>query len=155
MKSAEHWLVHEHTQFESLLRECHAAADISDWWAVEQLFTKIVEQLRYHMAQEEEVLFPAYDAKCGPSNMQSKELQNEHSVIVENLCKLDKYIIDRDSDSAHDSIAALELAMHEHNEKEEKVFLPYASRLLFEDRENLVQKLNDFVVTDKSRKWQI
>ena len=155
MKSAEHWLVHEHTQFELLLRECHAAADIADWWAVEQLFTKIVEQLRFHMAQEEEVLFPAYDAKCEPSSMQSKELRDEHSVLVEDFRKLDNYIINRDSGSAHDCIAALELAMHEHNEKEEKVFLPYASRLLYEDRDDLIQKLNDFVVTDKSREWHI
>jgi len=155
MKSAEHWLVHEHTQFELLMRECHDAAKISDWWAVEQFFTKIVEQLRYHMAQEEEVLFPAYDAKCEPSHMQSQELYNEHSLLIDSFGQLAKNISDKDAASTVDCLAALELVMHEHNEKEEKVYLPFASHLLFEDRDELAQKLGDFVISDKSRKWPI
>lgn len=155
MKSTEHWLVHDHTELELLMRECHNAADISDWWAVEQFFTKLVTQLRHHMAQEEEVLFPAYDAKCEPSHMQTQELYNEHSEIIVRFRKLDKYIIDRVSDKALDTVVALELSMHEHNEKEEKVFLPFASHLLFEDRDELEQRLDDFVVSNKSRKWLI
>ena len=155
MKSAEHWLVHEHTQFEVLLRDCHDAVDILDWWAIEQLFAKIVAQLRYHMAQEEEVLFPAYDAKCGSSDMKSHELCKEHSAIVDSLRQLDKHIIERNPVVTLDCIVAIELDMHEHNEKEERVFLPFASYLLFEDRDDLVQKLNDFSVSDKSRKWSI
>ncbi len=155
MKSAEHWLVHDHTEIELLLGECHNAADISDWWAVEQFFAKLVTQLRYHMAQEEEVLFPAYDAKCEPSHMQSQELYNEHSLLIESFDKLAKSISDKDAVSTIDCVAAIELAMHEHNEKEEKVFLPFASHLLFEDRDELAQKLDDFVISDKSRKWSI
>jgi hemerythrin-like domain-containing protein len=137
MKSTEHWLVHDHTELELVLRECHNAADISDWWAVEPFFTKLVTQLRYHMAQEEEVLFPAYDAKCEPSHMQTQELYNEHSEIIVSFRKLDKYIIYRDSDKTLDFIVALELSMLEHNKKEEKVFLPFASHLLFDDGNGL------------------
>jgi len=155
MKSTEHWLVHDHTEIEQLLGECYNAADISDWWALEQFFAKLVTQLRYHMAQEEEVLFPAYDAKCEPSHMQTQELYNEHSEMIASFRKLNKYIINRESDKTFDFIVALQLSMLEHNEKEEKVFLPYASHLLFEDRDELEQKLDDFVVTNKSRKWLI
>jgi len=153
MKSTEHWLVHDHTQFELLLSQCRDAADISDWWAVEQFFAQLVEQLGHHMAQEEEVLFPAYDAKCMPSHMQSLELFNEHSVIVDGFRTLEKLINSRDSQTTFDWIVALELLLIQHNEKEEKIFLPFASHLLFEDRDELAEKLDRFVVSSRSRKW--
>ena len=155
MRSTEHWLVHGHTQFELLLRECRAAADILDWWALEQFVVKLIEGLRFHMAQEEEVLFPAYDAKCKPSHMSTLELYNEHSVIVENFRRLEKLIKSRSSEAVYDCIVALETLMTEHNEKEERTFLPFASHLLFEDRDELVLKLKNFLVTNKSRNWGV
>lgn len=155
MRSTEHWLVHEHTQFEELLRQCKGAADISDWWALEQFFLKLVESLRFHMAQEEEVLFPAYEAKCESSSMSTSELRNEHSVMIESFRELVRYINSRQSKDAYDCIVALELFMLGHNEKEELVFLPYASRLLYEDRDELLLKLDKFVVSKKSRNWNL
>ncbi len=155
MRSTEHWLVHEHTQFELLLRKCRAAADISDWWALEQSLVKLAEDLRFHMAQEEEILFPAYEAKCKPSHMSTLELYNEHSVIVDNFRRLEKLIKSKSSEAVCDCIVALEMLVTEHNEKEERAFLPFASRLLFEDRDELVLKLKKFVVTNKSRNWSM
>jgi hypothetical protein len=153
MKSAEHWLVHEHTQFEFLLRECRAAADKTDWWALDRIFKKLVEQLRFHMAQEEEVIFPAYEKKRESSHMSTLELYNEHSVIVDSFRKLDNLIEERSSKDVYDSIVTLELFMIEHNAKEEKAFLPFASHLLFDDREVLTLKLDEFVVKNESRHW--
>ena len=63
------------------------------------------------MAQEEEVLFPAYAAKCKPSHMQTQELYNEHSEIIVSFRKLDKYMINRESDKTLDFIVALQLSM--------------------------------------------
>jgi iron-sulfur cluster repair protein YtfE (RIC family) len=155
MRSTEHWLVHEHTQFEELLRQCKDAADISDWWALEQFFLKLVEHLQFHMAQEEEVLFPAYEAKSASSPMSTSELRNEHSVIIESFRELARLIKSRQSKVTYDCIVALELLMLEHNEKEEFVFLPYASHLLYEDRDELLLKLDKFVVSNKSRNWNL
>jgi hypothetical protein len=96
-----------------------------------------------------------HDAKCEPSHMQTQELYDEHSEIIVSFRKLDKYIINRESDKTLDFIVSIQLSMLEHNEKEEKVFLPIISHLLFEDRDDLEQKLDDFVVSNKSRKWLI
>ncbi len=153
MRSTEHWLVHEHTQFEVLVRECRDAADISDWWALENYLKALVEQLRYHMAQEEEVLFPAYDARCNFSPISTRELFNEHSEIVKGFGKLERLVLDKSSKEAYDCIVNLELMLLAHNEKEEQVFLPFASRLLFEERDELVLKLKRFVITSKTRIW--
>jgi len=155
MRSTEHWLVHEHTQFEVLVRECRDAADISDWWALKNGFRTLVEELRHHMAQEEEILFPAYEEKRKPSHMSTLELYNEHSVIVNSLRNLDKLIDSQSSEDAYACIVSLEQLMLEHNQKEELAFLPFASHLLFEDRDELVLKLKNFVLTNESRRWNI
>ena len=155
MKSAEHWLVHKHTQFEELFRLLHDAADISDWWAVDQYFTDMTAQLRYHMAQEEEVLFPAYDVKCKvldrSSKVSTRDLCNEHSKFRDMFRELEICIRNKDSECVIMLVAALELLMAEHNEKEEYIFLPFASRLLFEERDRLQEKLSKFVFTGTSR----
>ena len=119
MKSTEYWLVHEHTQFELLLRECKAAASISDWPALEHSFSRLVEALRFHIAQEEEILFPAYDAKCEPSHMSTRELYNEHSVIVDGFRILHKIILTRSPQASYDCIASIEKLLIDHNQKEE------------------------------------
>ena len=159
MKSAEHWLVHEHTQFEVLFRQLHDAADILDWWAIDQIFLKLVEQLRYHMAQEEEVLFPAYDARYDTVDISSKistaELCDEHSVIIEKFRQLEECMKSKQSECVISIIVSLEMLMLFHNEKEEKIFLPFASHLLFDDRDQLSQRLDEFIVTDSSRNWEI
>lgn len=112
------------------------------------------------MAQEEEVLFPAYDSKLEFSvarlpSVSTQELYGEHSIIVEKIRKLAKCIHDEDADSVINRAASLELLLLEHNEKEEQIFLPYASRLLFEDRDKLEKKLEEFSLSEKSRDWGI
>lgn len=155
MRSTEHWLVHNHTKFEQLIRECRDAADISDWWALEKKFRNLVELLHYHMAQEEEVLFPAYEEKRKHEHKSTQELYNEHSVIVNCLRNLDKLIDSQSSQLAHTCLVSLEQLMIEHNKKEEQTFLPFASHMLFEDRDELVLKLKNFVLTNRSRRWNI
>jgi len=153
MISTEHWLVHEHTQFEVCMKECRNGIEILDWWAAEQFFRTLSEELRHHMAQEEEVLFPAYEKECGSSQKETLELYNEHSVIIDSFRRLRKDIDNKASKDAYDSVMDLQLLLVEHHRKEEETFLPFASSLLFEGREELVVKLNNFVLTDKSRNW--
>jgi len=157
MISTEHWLVHEHTQFEVLVKECRTAIEITDWWATEQFLKKMFEELRYHMAQEEEILFPAYDKKCesSASHGSTLELYNEHSVIIDGFRKLKKAVDSRSAEDAFELVVDLELLLLEHNKKEEQTFLPFASHLLFDDREELALKLNNFMVTNKSRNWGV
>jgi len=43
--------------------------------------------------------------------------------------------------------------MIQHHEKEEEIFLPMASHILFEDREALTTKLHEFTGPKKKRDW--
>lgn len=153
VQSAEHWLVHDHTVFEVLCAQCREAADISDWWETERLFDELIEKLRFHMAQEEEVLFVAYEEKRQSGFMSSSELRNEHSVMIDSFRRIKSHIRNQSMEDVYEETKALEKLIHDHHAKEEEIFLPFASRLLFEDREELVRKLSNFSITQKSRVW--
>lgn len=153
MKSAEHWLVHDHTQIEVLLRRCCDEADIYDWWALERFFSGLIKQLKYHLAQEEEVLYPAYDARRAPEHMFTTDLYQDHDRIVETARGIHRLIDKKEKDGLVDLLGELSSILLEHNQKEEHVFLPFASHLLFEDRDELSEKLNNFALGKNSRDW--
>ena len=153
MKSTEHWLVHDHTQIEGFLRSCREEADIYDWWALTRYFEELVDQLRYHMAQEEEILFPAYDKKCQPSHELTTELFVEHNQIIECIRNIWQLIDNKIKNGIIDRIEELVSLLVEHNKKEEAVFLPFASHLLYDDRDELSEKLENFTITKMSRDW--
>lgn len=155
MKSTEHWLVHDHTQIEDLLRRCCEEAEIYDWWALERYFTEFIGQLRYHVAQEEEVLYPAYDARRAPEHMFTDDLYEDHSRIIDIIGKIHRLIEGQEKEGLVELFKQLVDVMFEHNQKEEHVFLPFASHLLCEDRDELSEKLDNFTLSRKSRVWAV
>jgi hemerythrin-like domain-containing protein len=155
MKSTEHWLVHDHTQIEGLLRNCREEAYIYDWWALDRYFNEFIDQLRYHMAQEEEVLFPAFDEKCQPTHELTAELLEEHDQIIECIRNVRRSIDDKAKDETVEGVERLVSLLVAHDGKEEKVLLPFASHLLYEDREELSEDLENFTMSDNSRDWGI
>jgi hemerythrin superfamily protein len=155
MKSAEHWLVHNHTQIEVLLRQCREEADIYDWWALNMYFQELVKQLRFHLAQEEEVLYPAYNAKADASHDFTAKLVQQHTQVVDIARDIYTLIEDRTKRGLTEKLDALISVLHAHNREEEGVFLPYASHLLYDDRERLAEQLEGFNLSEKSRVWGI
>lgn len=155
MKSTEHWLVHDHTQIEGLLRNCREEAYIYDWWALDRYFRELVDQLRYHMAQEEEVLFPAFDEKCEPTHELTVELLEEHDQIIDCIKDIRRLIDNKIKDEIIERVEELVTLHVAHDGKEEKLLLPFASHLLYEDREELSEDLENFTLSEKSRDWGI
>jgi hemerythrin superfamily protein len=153
MKSTEHWLVHDHSHHERLLGDCMEAADIDDWWALDRAFTELVKILKHHMAQEEEVLFPAYESKPNASCKPTDSLRKEHDRIVFYLHALLNSIKERDHEKAMDALLSLQPIMIHHHETEEEVFLPMASHILFAEREQLSRDIEEYDSAVSPRDW--
>lgn len=155
MKSTEHWLVHDHTQFENLLGQCMEAGEIEDWWALEQAFNELVKLLKYHMAQEEEVLFPAYETRMSGTQKPTAALYGEHDQIVQLVKDTAAVLKKRDPETVLESLVSLVSLMIKHHEKEEDIFLPMAGHILASDREELSMQLDKFKLSEKSRDWSM
>jgi hemerythrin-like domain-containing protein len=155
MNSADNWLVHEHSLYEELLSQCMNAVDMEEWGAVNLAFNELVTHLKRHMALEEEVLYPAYEATAHAPQGPTTALREEHDHIVRQIQDMARIIKTRDSEHVLECLVHLESRMIKHHEKEEDIFLPMASHILSESREELSRKLAEFDVSKIQRKWDI
>lgn len=155
MNSSDSWLVHDHSLYEDLLTECQGAVESEDWRSADEIFNKLIKHLKHHMALEEEVLYPAYDATVSHSPAPTEALQDEHDRLVAMVCDIARVIRNRDSEHMLDCLEQLEKAMIIHHEREEDIFLPMASHILEANREQLSQQIHEFDPSRAKRKWDI
>jgi len=155
MGSTDNWLIHEHSLYENLLSRCTEAIEIEDWKTANLLFKSMVSHLKRHMAMEEEVLYPAYEAATHAPQGPTGALREEHDHIVRLVMDMARVIKTRDSDYVLECLTHLEKQMIKHHEKEEDLFLPMASYILDANREEISQQLAGFDSSKTSRKWDI
>ena len=155
MSSTNNWLIHEHSLYENLLSQCTEAVEIEDWKTVNLLFKKMVTHLKRHMALEEEVLYPAYEAATHAPQGPTDALREEHDQIARLIMDMARVIKTRDSDYVLECLTHLERQMIKHHEKEEDLFLPMASHILDAKREVISRQLAEFDLSKTSRKWDI
>ncbi|MCF7980346.1 MAG: hemerythrin domain-containing protein [Pseudomonadales bacterium] len=155
MQSTDNWLVHDHSMYEELLSQCQDAVDMEDWGTAEAAFEELIWHMKGHMAMEEEVLYPAYDARIPIPNGPTNALKDEHDNIVRQVTDMTHVLKSRDSEHAGECLSHLENLMMKHHEKEEDIFLPMASLLLEQDRAELLKQLNAFDSSKPKRKWPV
>jgi hemerythrin-like domain-containing protein len=155
MTDSTNWLIHEHSLYENLLSECTEAVEIEDWGTTDLLFNKMVTHLKRHMALEEEVLYPAYEAATHAPQGPTGALREEHDHIVRLIMDMMRVIKTRDSDYVLECLAHLEKQMIKHHEKEEDLFLPMASHILEANRDEISRQLAEFDMSKTNRKWDI
>ncbi len=155
MSSTDNWLTHEHSLYENLLSECTEAIGIEDWGTADSLFKKMVVHLKRHIAVEEEVLYPAYEAATHAPQGPTGALREEHDHIVRLIMDMARVIKTKDSDYVLECLAHLERQMIKHHEKEEDIFLPMASHILDARRDEISRQIAEFDMSKTGRKWDI
>ena len=153
MISTEHWLVHDHTRFEASINNFRDLVQLREWDAIGNELNELVRYLDYHMSQEEEVLFPAYEARAGASDQHIRTLREEHDAIVDQVRSIFRAAEQHDTQLLNEALGTLESLLLVHHEKEELFFLPMASRILFGEREQLSRALNEFKGPLRARDW--
>lgn len=155
MTDPDNWLVHEHSLYEELLSRCQESVDMEDWNTADLVFHELVMHLKRHMALEEEVLYPAYEAAAHAPQGPTIALRAEHDIIVRLIQDMARIIKSRDSDHVLEGLVHLENEMIKHHEKEEDIFLPMASYILRDSRADLLRKLDEIDVSKIQGRWDI
>jgi len=155
MSGTENWLEHEHSLYEDLLSQCQDAVESEQWGTVDRLFGQLVSSLKRHMAMEEEVLYPAYEAAAHAPQGPTRALREEHDRIVRLVSDMAQVIKSRGSEHVLECLVHLERQMIKHHEKEEDIFLPMASHILDAKREEISRQMADFDASKSARKWDI
>ena len=135
------WLNHDHKNFESAVFKCRTACDERDWSQVQGLFTELEAKYRSHVRLEEEVLFPAYEARPGAAAEPTNSLKSDHTQIFHLMDHISRQLDQGSHDSLAYDFALLYRTLIKHHEKEEEIFLPMASEALYSDKDAILAEL--------------
>jgi hemerythrin-like domain-containing protein len=155
MSETDNWLVHDHSRYEALMLRCQLAVAGEDWAAADRDFSDLIARLKTHMAMEEEVLYPAYEAASHAPQGPTTALRQEHDAIVRLVQDMVRLLKSRDSERVLEGLAQLEQLMFKHHEKEEDIFLPMASHILTAKRDEVLAQLDSFDTSKTTRRWDV
>ena len=144
MNSSDNWLMHDHSEHEELLSRCREAVEVEDWDGAGSLFNELIDELKWHIRQEEEVVYPAYETEVGHTGGPTAALRLEHVRILDFIHDTQRVFSSHNSEAVLDCLERLEQLLIKHHEKEEDIFLPMASLILQDSREEVMQKMRTF-----------
>jgi regulator of cell morphogenesis and NO signaling len=132
-------LAWDHDRLESLEGAAFRARESGDLQAAFDLYSEFATGLRRHIGFEEDLLFPAFEARTGlpPTAGPTAVMRAEHREIRELLEGIAGSIADA-ACSPEGLRARFHGVMEEHNEKEEGVLYPTVDELLGADEADLL-----------------
>jgi regulator of cell morphogenesis and NO signaling len=136
----------DHARLDALERAAFRARESGDLQTAFDLYSQFAVGLRRHIGFEEDLLFPAFEAKTGLSAKAGPTavMRAEHREIRDLLEQIDGAIGDAAS-SPEGLRARFHAVMSEHNEKEEGVLYPGADDLLGpEEADRLVRRIQGY-----------
>ena len=138
--------------FEQDHRDCDARwvdveelLDTADIEVARNAWQKYDAAMRRHLAMEEEVLFPAFDAKSGMAGGGPVAVMKmEHQQMRGLLEQIDEAIEAGNAEQAMDIGDTLLMLIQQHNVKEEGMLYPMAENLLSGDWDDLAAILAEY-----------
>jgi len=122
-----------------------AAADAGDASAMAAYWQRFRNALLRHLAMEEQLLFPAFEAATGMANGgPTQVMRMEHQQMRGVLEQMAAAVARGDADELVDQGDTLNILIHQHNMKEEGMLYPMAENALQVDWPELRAKLDAF-----------
>lgn len=135
------FLTNEHRDCDALFADAENAAHEGDLAAAGSAFAAFAESLRQHLAIEEEVLFPAFEARTGMAGGPTAVMRMEH-VQMRTLLEQPQRALDAGSlDDFLGLGETLNVLVQQHNMKEEQMLYPMCDRALGDQADELLQRL--------------
>ena len=114
-----------------------------DWARCGSALAGFALELRAHLAAEEAVLFPAFEAASGMKNGPTQMMRIEHEQMRELLGQLEAGLAAQDAEGFDGAAETLLILMQQHNMKEENILYPMCDRALAGD----VGRVTDTLLT--------
>jgi iron-sulfur cluster repair protein YtfE (RIC family) len=132
-----------HKHCDDLFAAAEEAAQQGDWARCGSALAGFALELRAHLAAEEAVLFPAFEAASGMKNGPTQMMRIEHEQMRELLGQLEAGLAAQDAEGFDGAAETLLILMQQHNMKEENILYPMCDRALAGD----VGRVTDTLLT--------
>jgi iron-sulfur cluster repair protein YtfE (RIC family) len=131
----------DHRACDDLFASAEAAVAQKNWDSARDLFARFQAAMARHLAMEEDVLFPAFEARTGNSMGPTEVMRMEHAQMRGLLQEMASAVAAGDQGRALGLSETLNMLMQQHNLKEENMLYPMSDRLLDSERNGLIRAM--------------
>ncbi|HEX9812204.1 MAG TPA: hemerythrin domain-containing protein [Burkholderiales bacterium] len=141
MKSLQQLLTQDHKDCDLLLAETESVVAKAEIATARANFRRFREAMERHMDAEEQILFPAFEARTGERLGPTEVMRREHQMMRDLLAKMDAALTQQQAKQYLGLSETLLVLMQQHNVKEESVLYPMMDQQLNAEREAVLARL--------------
>lgn len=131
----------DHKRCDELFAAAEGAVAQAEWGEATACFERFRDAMRHHFAMEEEVMFPAFEARTGMRNGPTAVMRSEHRQMEALLDQLAEAAARRSQIDFLGEAETLLLIMQQHNVKEEQMLYRMADQALVSEMEAVVGRM--------------
>ena len=131
----------DHRACDDLFASAEAAVAQKNWNSARDLFARFQAAMARHLAMEEEVLFPAFEARTGNSMGPTQVMRMEHAQMRSLLQDMASAVSASNQNGFLGLSETLNMLMQQHNLKEENMLYPMSDRVLDSERGGLIRAM--------------
>ena len=141
MTTVLEFLGNDHRACDDLFASAEAAVAQGRWDGARQLFAQFDAAMDRHLAMEEEVLFPAFEARTGMRSGPTEVMRMEHAQMRDLLRDMADAVATGNQSRFLGLSETLNMLMQQHNLKEENMLYPMSDQVLAGERDDLVRAM--------------
>jgi hemerythrin-like domain-containing protein len=141
MTRISEFLSNDHNACDDLFAAAENAVAAKDWAKASGDFNNFTAGMRRHFAREEEVLFPAFEARTGMSGGPTFVMRAEHQQMNGLLAEMNAALNQSDGKSYLGLSETLLMLMRQHNMKEENILYPMSDQALADEMSDLLGRM--------------
>ncbi|KVW99674.1 hemerythrin domain-containing protein [Thiobacillus denitrificans] len=131
----------DHRACDDLFASAEDAVAQNNWDSARSLFERFQAAMAHHLAMEEKVLFPAFEARTGNSMGPTQVMRMEHEQIRGLLQEMANAVADANHGRYLGLSETLNMLMQQHNLKEENMLYPMSDQVLGGERDDLIRAM--------------
>ncbi len=131
----------DHRACDDLFAAAEAAAAKKIWDDARALFKRFHDAMGHHLTMEEEVLFPAFEARTGMTGGPTQVMRMEHVQMRGLMDDMANAVAASNRDGYLGLSETLNMLMQQHNLKEENMLYPMSDQVLSSERDGLIQTM--------------
>jgi iron-sulfur cluster repair protein YtfE (RIC family) len=120
----------DHGRLDALLEEAARRVWDADWPGASRSYADFERGLERHMRDEEEIVFPLFEARTGMTDGPTAVLRAEHGQVRVSLVLMRRGLESEDAKGFEEGLSFMRSVLPEHEAQEEHVLYPTTDRLL-------------------------
>jgi iron-sulfur cluster repair protein YtfE (RIC family) len=131
----------DHRACDDIFASAEAAVAQKNWDSARSLFDRFQAAMAHHLAMEETVLFPAFEARTHNSTGPTQVMRMEHEQMRGLLQDMASAVADANHSRFLGLSETLNMLMQQHNMKEENMLYPMSDQVLGGERAGLIRAM--------------